>query len=460
MKLKTVIVALFLFFCFSCRTEEKDIRPVYPEDSSESVNHWVKQQMDKYYYWNTRMPKNPDYSLSTPEFMKSLLVPDDRFSVIVNPQDPATYPRSVRGLYGFDYAVLQTDHKVITVIKVVLDNSPAFNVGLKRGMIITKINGTALNASNTESIMSSLSAQSSFDLTVGEWQNGTMINEKDITIYYGFTFEQPLQSVIIEREDKKVAYLYIPDFREGTSDVLIRKFAEFKAAGVQDLILDLRYNYGGSVAAAAALCAMIPSGITANSPFIKYIGNKNGGTIVKTFAEQVAFDTSAPPFSTFQANTLSLGKVFILTSNNTTSASEIVINNLRPYMEVVQIGTGTAGKDMAGFPIIDESNPKKIPWEIHPMIYKVYNAKDQGDYAKGLIPQFEVSEYSVLPLLPLGNPQEALLSVALNKIFSHTSKRSAFNSSHIRVISESYSHHGIEVYRKKGLIHHGGRSNF
>lgn len=448
--IKTVILAVLLLLLPGCREADEGVaRPVFPEGSPESVNLWVKEQMDRYYYWNTQMPKNPDYSLSTPEFMKSLLVPEDRFSVIVNPQDPATYPRSVRGLYGFDYAVLQTDVKVITVIKVVLDNSPAFNVGLKRGMIITKINGTALNASNTESIMSSLSAQNSFQLTVGEWQNGNVINEKDITIYYGFTFEQPLQSVIIEREGKKVAYLYIPDFREGTSDVLIRKFAEFKAAGVQDLVLDLRYNYGGSVAAAAALCAMIPSGITANSPFIKYVGNKNGGTIVKTFAEQIAFDTSAPPFSTFQANTLSLGKVFILTSDNTTSASEIVINNLRPYMEVIQIGTKTSGKDMAGFPVVDESNPKKSPWEIHPMIYKVYNAKDQGDYAKGLIPQFEVSEYSVLPLLPFGNPQEALLSVALNKIFSQAGRIThRINNSGIMVISENH-HSAITAYGKK-----------
>lgn len=450
MKLNTVIVALFLFFCSGCRTaEDREVRPNYPDGSVEAVNRWVKEQMDKYYYWNTRLPKNPDYSLSTPEFMKSLLVPEDRFSVIVNPQDPATYPRSVRGLYGFDYAVLKIDNKMVTTIKVVLDNSPASNVGLKRGMIITKINGTALNAFNTESIMSSLSTQNSFALTVGEWQNGTVANEKDISIYYGFTFGQPLQSGIIERGGKKAAYLYIPDFREGTTNLYSQKFAEFKAAGVQDLVLDLRYNYGGSVAAAAALCAMIPAGITANTPFIKYVGNKNGGTVLKTFSEQIAYDPSAAPFSTFQSNTLNLKKVYVLTSNNTTSASEIVINNLRPYMEVVQIGTKTSGKDMAGFPVVDENNPRKIPWELHPLIYKVYNAKDQGDYAKGLVPQIEVSEYGTLPLLPLGHPQETLLSVALDKIFSQTGRMLSFDSSNIRVITENHHLPGIDIYRKK-----------
>ncbi len=60
---------------------------------------------------------------------------------------------------------------------------------------------------------------------------------------------------------------------------LSQKFAEFKAAGIGELILDLRYNYGGSVSAAAALCSLIPTGISSASPFIIFKGNKNGGEV-------------------------------------------------------------------------------------------------------------------------------------------------------------------------------------
>ena len=417
------IVALLLLVLFSCRTNEEEVRQVFPEGTPESVNLWVYDQMKRYYYWENAMPAKPDYTLPTQQFFKSILVPEDRFSSIVNTQDPGTYPRTVRALFGFDYAVLKlSNNSMVTVIKLVLQNSPAANVGLKRGMVITKINGTALNADNAETLTRAISTFSSMTLTVGEWQDNSVINEKEITIYYGFTFEQPLLSKIFEKSGKKVGYLYIPDFREGIAQSFSQKFAEFKAAGVRELILDLRYNYGGSVASAAALCAMIPQGITADKPFIKYIGNKNGGTVLKTFGEQIAYDPSAPAFSALQTNNLNLARLYVLTSNHTASASEIVINNLKPYTDVVQVGTKTLGKDMAGFPIKDETNAKKISWEMHPMIYKVYNADGKGDYPNGLEPHLEADEYHTLPLLALGDENEMLLSVALGRASSKKTK--------------------------------------
>ncbi len=407
----------------SCSEADEGL-PDFPEGSTEAANVWVRDSMRRYYYWADQMPSKPDYHLPVKEFFKSLLSPQDRFSYMVDTKDPSTYPRSIRAMYGFDYAVLQLGNgEALTVIKLVLSNSPAMNAGLKRGMVIRKINGTVLTASNAEQLASSLQEQTVIDLTVGDWQNNTIVNEKNTTVYYGYSFEQPISSKIFEEAGKKTGYLYIYDFPDGMTQALHQKFSAFKAAGVQELILDLRYNYGGSVSSATALCALIPSGISSGSPFITYKGNKNGGEVKRTFSQQVAYDPAALDFNTLHAGSLGLNRVYILTSGSTASASEIVINNLKPYMQVIQVGEKTLGKDMAGFAVEDRRKPKKISWQIHPVIYKVFNASGEGGYSNGIAPQVTVNEYNSLPLLPLGDPGETLLSSALNKIYSKSSGR-------------------------------------
>lgn len=408
-----LVVSLFIL---SCNNDDEE-RPGFPEGSTESVNLWVQDSMRRYYYWADQMPAKPDYHLPVKDFFKSLQSSQDRFSFAVDTKDPSSYPRSLRNMYGFDYAVVQLpDGKVVTTIKLVMKSSPASNSGLQRGMMITKINGKTITAANAEELTSSVKDQTVIDLTVGEWKNGSVENEKDIKVYYGYSSDQPLDAKIFEQNGKKTGYLYIYDFPDGMTPTLNQKFSQFKAAGVQELILDLRYNYGGSVSSAAALCSLIPSGITSSSPFIMYKGNKNGGEVKRTFAEQIAYDPHALDFNSLRANALGLNKVYILTSNSTASASEIVINNLKPYMQVIQVGEVTLGKDMAGFPVEDKRKPKKISWQLHPVIYKVFNAIGEGAYSKGINPQIVANEFVKLPLLPLGDSEESLISAALNSI--------------------------------------------
>lgn len=435
---KTQLLALIVlsFLIVSCNRTDDEV-PNFPEGSTESVNVWVQDSMRRYYYWADQMPPKPNYHLPVKDFFKSLLLPQDRFSFIINTSDASTYPRSVRNMYGFDYAVLQLENgEIATVIKLVLKNSPALNAGLERGMIIKKIDGQNITASNAEQLTSSIAEKTMIELTVGNWQNGSVVNEKNITVYYGYTFEQPLTSKIFDKNGKKTGYLYIYDFPDGMSQALNQKFAEFKSAGVQDLVLDLRYNYGGSVSSAAALCALIPAGISANSQFITYKGNKNGGEVKRSFSQQIAYASNAINFNALQANSLGLQKVYVLTSKSTASASEIVINNLKPYMEVIQVGEVTLGKDMAGFVIEDKRKPKKITWQIHPVIYKVFNANGEGNYNNGIFPQIAVNEFISLPLLPLGDPDEILLSSVMNKIYSKSVHTDAQSKS-VKVLFQS-----------------------
>lgn len=418
LKMQFLWVMLLSVFTVSCNRTD-DEAPNFPEGTTEYTNLWIQDSMRRYYYWADQMPAKPDYHLPVKDFFKSLLSSQDRFSFIVNTTDPNTYPKSVRNLFGFDYAILQlSGGEVVTVIKMVLKNSPASNSGLERGMVIKKINGQAITASNAQQLTESISGKTVIELTVGTWQNGSVINEKNVTVYYGYSLEQPLLSRIFEQNGKKTGYLYIYDFPDGMTSALNQKFSEFKSTGIQELILDLRYNYGGSVSSAAALCAMIPPGISPDSQFITYKGNKNGGEVKRTFSQQIAYDPDSLPFNALHANSLGLNKVYVLTSKSTASAAEIVINNLKPYMEVIQVGDATLGKDMAGFPIEDKRKPKKVTWQLHPVIYKVFNANGEGGYVNGINPQFAVNEFNNLPLLPLGDPNETLLLSVLAKIYS------------------------------------------
>ncbi|WP_048504582.1 S41 family peptidase [Chryseobacterium sp. BLS98] len=432
-----VAVSVFILSCTSCTRNDDEGAPVFPEGSTESVNLWVQDSMKRYYYWAEQMPAKPDYHLPVKDFFKSLLSSQDRFSFAVDTQDPSSYPRSVRNMYGFDYAVIQlANGSVVTTVKLVMKNSPAFNSGLERGMMITKINGTAVTAANAEELTSSIKDKTVIELRVGNWKNGVVTDEKNITVYYGYSFEQPLESKIFEKNGKKTGYLYIYDFPDGMTSSLNQKFAAFKAAGIQELILDLRYNYGGSVSSAAALCSLIPPGISSSSPFIIYKGNKNGGEVKRTFARQIAYDPAALDFNALRTNALNLNKVYILTSGSTASASEIVINNLKPYMQVIQVGDVTLGKDMAGFMVEDKRKPKKISWQLHPVIYKVFNADGEGAYSNGIPPQIVAGEYAALPLLPLGDAQETLISAAMDNIYSKSAGKNALDES-IKILFQS-----------------------
>ncbi|RPD38181.1 S41 family peptidase [Chitinophaga barathri] len=391
-----------------------------PTDSIGRVNKWVLDSMKRYYYWSDHLPNHPDYTLSPPDFFSSLLVPQDRFSWI---SDARTIlpPGNAYFSYGLHYAFISlpgyTDG-LVGVATFVNQGSAAAKAGLVRGSCFIKVDGNAVTAQNLEAVNTRMNGHGATPLriTPAVWDNGVLTPGAEKSLAADFGMEEGVLYTRSFTENRKITgYLYYGSFNEAYDSRLITAFQKLRNAGVNELILDLRYNAGGSVASSAKLAAMIASGLKATDNYAIYAGNAKLGKAPRTL--QAVLNTSGNAvgrnYSQLQTVQLNLQRVFILTTKGTVSAAELIINNLKPYLQVIQIGETTMGKDEAAFLM------QQAPWQIQPTVYKLFNASNQGDYSNGLVPQHRITELATLPLAELGTTNEPLTAAALGLIYEH-----------------------------------------
>ncbi len=426
---------------YSCRADE-EMPSTYPAGSSQQVNQWMLKTMQRYYLWADQIPSQISLDQNPKDYFKSLLVKDDQFSVAIKKDDPGTIPQSVRTLFGFDFSVIQQHNQLtFALVKMVLEDSPAKRAGLQRGDIITGINEFSVSPENISKIMAAVSGSRTLSLKIAELKDNQLVFRRSVEVQAMLSFNQPLLSKILEVNNDKVGYLYLADFQDGVASSLVKPFQEFKGQNIRHLILDLRYNGGGSVSSAAALCALITDKLKSGTPFIIYKGNKNGGTVSHSIDQAFANGNQNISFDALKTSALSLSEVYIITSANTASAAEVVINNLKPYIKVTQIGDKTLGKDMAAFTLSDTETPEN-KWVIYPMVYKIFNILDSGNYTSGIEPALIADEYAQLPLQPLGSKDETLLASALLVITGQASsnlKTKSHNTKNMvfRILAES-----------------------
>lgn len=414
--IKTLLLYLFFFSITGCRKSED--KPDYPAGSQESINSWVLDSMKVYYYWNSSLPGKPSLNTDPATFFKGIRNGADRFSALVNPDLPESYPPSLAHTLGFDWITLQTgDGQIQTVISLVVPGSRGAEKGLMRGDIIKTINGAVPSPTNIAELTTASILQQSAELGLvgktGTIKISRLINPED-PVYTYRTFEAG---------GKTYGYLFLNSFEESALIQLKKAFTYFKQEQVQELIVDLRYNPGGSVPVAATLAAMISPNASEAATFVEYRGNSNAGTRKSSFGAELGKVQTVQKisFSGLSNYRLSLSRVYVLTGSHTASAAELLINSLRPYITVIQSGQQTLGKDMASFVIKDYRNPQLVPkWEIYPMIFKLYNASGKGDYSNGLTPDQLADELSVLPLKPFGDISDPLIQSCLQKSFVST----------------------------------------
>lgn len=288
-------------------------------------------------------------------------------------------------------------------IALIYNKSPLYNEGVRRGWIVKTINGTPIAPilmSGDGAAYTSLLGKSEAGITnifVFTKPDGT-----DVTISSTkskFTLNTVLLSETLQLSSGPTGHIVFDSFITPSSDELATAFASFKAAGIKDLILDLRYNTGGYLYIAQTLASYIGGNGLQGSVFAKLQYNDKNPAV---------------PNSTFSYITtsysLALPRLIVITTRSTASASEAVMNGLKPFATIVSVGDTTNGKPtgMNGW----EIGKKYYMW---PITFKMVNAQDHGDYFDGIAPDKLASDDITHDF---SDPQEQCLKEAIHYIES------------------------------------------
>ena len=260
-------------------------------------------------------------------------------------------------------------------VKSAEKESPAGLAGIRRSWRITKINGnTNITSSNSSFIISNVyeSTQSTFTFIK---PNGTSV---DITLNAAHYKEHPVYlDTVYTINSKKIGYLVFNSFLGDTVEInseFNRVFSKFASQNISDVVIDLRYNGGGYVSVQEKLANyLIASSANNNLMMKEQYNDKNSAYNRSTYFKKLG--------------SLNLSRVFFIVTGATASASELLINNLKPYMDVKLIGpTNTHGKPVGFFPIpVGE-------WYIFPVSFKTTNKNGEGSYFSGFPADAKVND--------------------------------------------------------------------
>lgn len=438
------IKAILLFFLVFTSCEKQDDNYV-PENLQ--VNDFIWKGLNLYYLWQTDEPDLADNRFGNQtelnNFLSDYSNPNDLFQHLLNkpisqfPQSEAIDRFSVlfsdysqlEGILsgttlndGMDFGLKykgNSSNEIFGWVRFVLPNSDAATKNVQRGMIFYAINGTTLTDTNYRSLLN----LNNYTINLANYDNGAITpNGQSITLTKSVLSENPVYlTKVIESGSHKIGYLMYNGFYSQYESQLNAAFGQLKSQGITDLVLDLRYNSGGSIATAGRLASMITGQYVGqifgkqqwNAKAQAYFNENNPSELIDLFPSTIGNGQAI--------NSLNLNKVYVLTSKSTASASELVINGLKPYIDVIQIGDVTVGKNVGSITLYDsptftksDINPKH-KYAMQPLVLKITNKNNFGDYTNGLQPNISITEnYDNLGVL--GETTEPLLSAAITKI--------------------------------------------
>ncbi|GAB1857364.1 S41 family peptidase [Flavobacteriaceae bacterium MHTCC 0001] len=451
-KIKTLVLILATLVLTGCFDDRDDLTS--PEGLQSNLNNFVWKAMNTTYLYKSEIPNLADNRFGSNEeyndYLSSFDAPESLFESLIYQREAVDrfsriYPDYIaleqllsgtfktNGMEFSLFAAPNSDTDLVAVVRLVLKGSDADNKGVKRGDLFSQINGTIITRTNTNNLFN----QDNYTINLGDYNdNGTTetsddsitLNGTNISLEKSQFTENPIYiNEVFQVGGESVGYLMYNGFTSGSENELNTVFGNFKSSNVQHLILDLRYNPGGSVRTTTFLASMI-TGQFNGQVFERLVYNNNLQDLNfdYLFSDRIGGNT---------INSLGLNKLYVLTTSRTASASEGIINSLRPYIDVIQVGTETTGKTQASTILYDspdfsrEGVTPAHTYALRPLIANGVNKNNEAVPGTGIPPSigFDYTERS-LNLGVLGDINEPLLALAITDIENSLSKRSQIKS--------------------------------
>ncbi|HKC10943.1 MAG TPA: S41 family peptidase [Vicinamibacteria bacterium] len=378
-------------------TSSQGSAPSASDCSVAGENAQILSIMQSWYYWYQTLPSHANaanYASSNALLDALRQQPLDRFSYITTQAaNQSFYGAGQYVGYGLGFALSASNN---LDVNQVFPGSPADQAGLTRGDTVTAVNGVSVPTLVANNQLDS--ALASGTPGVNKTFAYTSLQSQTYTVTLtSAVITQPTvgQVQVFDDGRERVGYFLFNSFIDPSNSQLDQAFAQFASQGVTHVVIDERYNGGGEVSVAQHLASLIA-------------GNSYAGKSLATLTyndkhtsqnETITFPSIASP--------LSLTQVFFITTGSSASASEFIINALRPFMDVVTVGAATFGKPVGedGFNVCTDV--------LYPITFKIANVSGYGDYFNGLpatCPAADDLGHA------LGDPNEASLATALSYI--------------------------------------------
>ncbi|WP_291962696.1 S41 family peptidase [Maribacter sp.] len=469
--MKKILVLLVAAIAFSCSKDDDLSLPntVNPDGSADvEVQDFMWKAMNFWYFWQANVDDLADDRFENTDegraeytafldseddpaafFENKLQFIQDRFSFYN--EDYRELTNSLAGISksnGLEFGLvrLQDSEELFGFVRYIVPNSNATLADIQRGDLFTGVDGETLTTSNYIDLL--FGENDTYTLNMADFVNGNIIpNDEEITLTKeeGLAENPVLLSKSFTIGGENIGYIVYNQFTNEYDDDLYSAIKDLKSAGITNLVMDLRYNPGGSVNTTRLLASMIYGTNTSDLFLRKRYNDK----LQEQFADSQLEVYFADKVNGETINSLELTKLYVITSSSSASASELLINSLEPYIDVIQIGDVTRGKNEFSTTLVDDRDnsylytPSRVnninpdnQWAIQPLIGRNENADGFYDFTSGLQPDYELKEdYSNLGIL--GEENEPLLAKAIEVITSATGKRDYTVKYPINIISSS-----------------------
>ena len=404
------LVLPVIIFLVSCNS-------LFPGTETKTANDYIYDCFEDWYLWYDQIPDiDPDGIDSQEALIDSIKSPLDRWSFSTSLTKLQALLKG--GQYtGFGAGfILDTDNQI--KITQVYKNSPLGRPGVERGWIVVSING--YTSDDLENVNNELSNSETITFEFYDLNK----NPKTITATREeISMNTVLYSNVYDYGQTKIGYFVFDSFVETSADELDSIFTDFKNKGVNELIVDLRYNGGGLNDIAYQLIGMI-GGNKVKNQIIANLKNNDKHT-----------EKNSSVKSDYDGVSLSINRVYFITTSQTASASELVINCLSPFVEVNLVGSQTHGKPVGMYIF----QIKKLDLAILPICFKTTNELGYGDYFNGLPVSINANDdFSH----NWGDTNETMLNTALNAIVPAVSIQPLAKSSLAR-LPKPFNYKGI-----------------